>query len=300
MATFKSVQKPKLEKYFEMREGYVCDFSNRTFAEFILESTGIDIYNDKYASEGNSKASRLRVFWKKESTHLVKNLLLELLEYWKGQKRTTLSGYQPFDPILYQDCKEIIESLQDSDISGEDLDIFDSHSKKIYFAVFAKSIKESIEKNQPEQALDRLHTFVVRYMRALCSRHAIQYDKEMPLHSLFGSYIKFLKNQGLIESEMSEKILKSSIAILDSFNSVRNNQSLAHDNTILNHDESLLIFSYISSTLRFLEAIEKNMEQSKADFKKEDWEEIITYNDNELDDLASAWMEGLADQARGK
>jgi len=41
---------------------------------------------------------------------------------------------------------------------------------------------------------------------------------------------------------MTERILKSSISILDAFNDVRNNKSLAHDNPVLNRNESLLIF----------------------------------------------------------
>jgi hypothetical protein len=32
------------------------------------------------------------------------------------------------------------------------------------FELLSKSIKESIEKNEPEAALDRLHTFVIKYV----------------------------------------------------------------------------------------------------------------------------------------
>jgi hypothetical protein len=39
MASLKSSEKLKLESYLEMKSGYVCDFSNRTFAEFVLENT---------------------------------------------------------------------------------------------------------------------------------------------------------------------------------------------------------------------------------------------------------------------
>src|ERR1051325_8418637 len=62
------------------------------------------------------------------------------------------------------------------------------------------------------------------------------------LHSLFGEYVKRLKEHGHLESEMTARILKSSISTLEAFNDVRNNQSLAHDNPILNYDEALLIF----------------------------------------------------------
>ena len=37
---------------------------------------------------------------------------------------------------------------------------------------------------------------------------------------------------------------------------MRNNQSLAHDNKILNYDESLLIFNHVASAVRFLKSLE--------------------------------------------
>lgn len=61
----------------------------------------------------------------------------------------------------------------------------------------------------------------------------------------------------IIESGMTEKILKSSIGILEKFNHVRNNQSLAHANDLLNYNESLLIFKTVSSTIEFIESIEE-------------------------------------------
>jgi hypothetical protein len=37
---------------------------------------------------------------------------------------------------------------------------------------------------------------------------------------------------------------------------VRNDQSLAHDNPILNYDESLLIFSHVANSVRFLKTLD--------------------------------------------
>ena len=57
---------------------------------------------------------------------------------------------------------------------------------------------------------------------------------------------------------MTERILKSSISILEAFNDVRNNMSLAHDNSILNYEESLLIFNHVSASIRFINKLEEN------------------------------------------
>src|SRR5438105_10024307 len=107
-----------------------------------------------------------------------------------------------------------------------------------------------------EAGLDRLHTFVVKYVRVLCEKYGINTEREKPLHSLFGEYVKELKRSGRIESQMTERILKSSISVLEAFNQVRNERSLAHDNPVLNYSESLLIFNHVASSIRFIAALE--------------------------------------------
>lgn len=77
-------------------------------------------------------------------------------------------------------------------------------------------------------------------MRTLCEARGITIAREKPLHSLFGEYVKRLREDGQLESEMTARIPGSAISVLEAFNGVRNNRSLAHDNPILNYDESLL------------------------------------------------------------
>jgi hypothetical protein len=106
------------------------------------------------------------------------------------------------------------------------------------FEAVAKTVREAIEKNQPETGLDRFHTFVVKYVRSLWTQRGIIVTRDKALHSLFGEYVKSLRGRGQIESEMTSRILKSSVSTLEAFNDVRNNQSLVHDNLLLNYDEA--------------------------------------------------------------
>jgi|GEM_PF-5274419 len=55
---------------------------------------------------------------------------------------------------------------------------------------------------------------------------------------------------------MTEHILRSSISVLEAFSGVRNNKSAAHDNPILNDEESLLLFNHVASSIRFIKSIE--------------------------------------------
>ena len=244
MSSLTLIEKRRIEKLFEMSGGYVLNFSNRTFQETVLDSTGINIYDQKYGL--GSKASVLRSFWTKEPDHIVAKLLNDLLDYYKEDWPQSVN---------YDECCSIAERLlQNAPV--HDLDAIAPNADGRDFESLSRSVKESIEKNEPESGLDRLHTFVVKYVRVLCQKHGIAVDRNKPLHSLFGEYVKRLKSAGLIESEMTERILKSSISIMEAFNKVRNEHSFAHDNATLTYDEALLIFNNVASSIRFISTVD--------------------------------------------
>ena len=277
MSNLSSIERLKIERLFEMGSGYVMDFSNGTFAEFMLENTGVEIYSTKYDYSSGSKANRLRAFWQKESNYVVGKLLTDLLNYWKAKKQLGYSEIKPEEQALFDECIRIAERLkQDSPV--EHIEAIQGNVGDRDFSLLAESIRESIRNNQPEVALDRLHTYTTKFFRRLCDKHGIKYDNNKPLHSLYGEYAKHLKQNNTIESKMTERILKASISILEEFNYVRNNQSLAHANPILNYSESILIFNYVTSTIRFIQSIEGDepdelilTPQSQSN---DDWEDI--------------------------
>lgn len=272
MSDLTTIEKLKIEKLLDMGGGYVLDFSNRTFQEFILENTNLNIYDEKYNYGTGSKANRLRAFWDKESNFTVGKLLAYLLEYWKTKKLTSNTQIKPTEQTLFDECFKIAERLkQESPV--ENIEIIDSISDEKDFSLLAKSILESINKNEPEVALDRLHTFITKYIKSLCKRHNIKIDKDKPLHSLFGEYIRYLKNNKLIDSQMTERILKTSISVMEAFNDVRNNQSFAHDNPLLNYRESLLIFNNVTNTIKFIESVEQNINK-KDSIIVEEWNDL--------------------------
>ena len=122
----------------------------------------------------------------------------------------------------------------------------------------AKAVRDSIDRNEPEAGLDRLHTFTVKYFRVLCEKHGIGTNQKKPLHGLVGEYAKTMRAKGNIDSEMTERILKSSIANMEAFNHVRNKQSYAHDNHVLKYSEAMLIFGHVTSSIRFINELENN------------------------------------------
>jgi hypothetical protein len=81
MSDLTFAEKQKFEQLLGMASGYVLDFSNRTFAEFVKDSSGRDIYDDRYNNASGSKAHRLRMFWQKEDNRMVGKLMSDMLDY---------------------------------------------------------------------------------------------------------------------------------------------------------------------------------------------------------------------------
>ena len=66
--------------------GYVWDFNDLTFREFVNGATGCNIDDKKYKTNGTSKEKRLREFLTIEENSKVKLLLEELLDYGTRRK----------------------------------------------------------------------------------------------------------------------------------------------------------------------------------------------------------------------
>src|SRR5262249_12098278 len=108
MSDLTGVEKRTFERLFAMGGGYVLDFSNRTFSEFVMDSTGRDIYDARYDYGSGSKANRLRRFWKEEPNHIVAQLMEALLDY-----TVQSSMRQGTDPLLGV-CRRIVDRLRNS------------------------------------------------------------------------------------------------------------------------------------------------------------------------------------------
>lgn len=298
MSSLKHIDRVMLERFLDMGSGYVCDFSNRTFSDFVVEAVGVDIDDPKYGD--GSKANRLRAFWHLESDAKVATLLRAMLDYWQRQKQLSSEGISSADVTLLAECEKILAKLSATSLV-EDPDAFKPNSSDETFALLAASIQESIGKGEPELALDRLHTFMMKWVRELCNKHGILFEQSTRLHKMLKNYSAFLKGKGLLQSEMAVQILSSSGQMLDAFDNVRNTQSLAHDNKLLNKNESRFIFNGVSNIVRFLEFVEGELEkgQGALTHKEAVWTDM-EYTDEEIEAAGDRWMQHELDVSRGK
>lgn len=111
MAIIKYNDKEVIEKYLSMSGGYVLDFTDKKFSEFVLDATQINIDNEKYKREGTSKAKRLRSFIKLEPNSTVATLLSAFDAYIFNSPFYSRNNSTP-SPELRNLFLKIIENLK--------------------------------------------------------------------------------------------------------------------------------------------------------------------------------------------
>jgi len=250
-SSFKYVDRKKFEKLFSMNSGYVLFFTNSKFREFFITTVDIDIYDGTLADSSLSKAKLLRAFWDKADDKQIAKVNQELLKIWANSNQDKSES----DLSLYNECVLINEKLSGK-LPVKNIDALCSIDKDESLDTIILDIKLNIDHNKPELTLDRLHTYLVNYGRKLCDKHGIRYTSNNTLNSLFGLYNKWLHDHELLESDMSSKIIGSIVKLFEDFNYVRNNESAAHPNPLLNKIESLFIVDTICSIINFINKIE--------------------------------------------
>jgi hypothetical protein len=78
----------------------------------------------------------------------------------------------------------------------------------------------------------------------------------LPLHSLAGMLKNYYEQNKLCQSDFSLRAIKSSISLFKAYNSIRNNQSYAHDNEILDSIEATFAIREIANIITFLDKFE--------------------------------------------
>ena len=104
MAKISIPDRQLLESAFGMRNGYVLDFTDASFKRF-FEDFEINIEDEKYRANGDSKANRLRTFWDIENNQIVADTI-EAMANMVIQKDL---GFLTRGPVL-PDARQIMEN----------------------------------------------------------------------------------------------------------------------------------------------------------------------------------------------
>lgn len=228
--------------------GYVWDFNDLTFREFVNGATGCNIDDKKYKTNGTSKEKRLREILTIEENSKVKLLLEELLDY--GTRRKFLLSTH------IKNMNKIINNLKkyEKNIEINENTIKNKNEERILL----KEIKDKISRGQYEFAIDRLHTLLKYKYEAIFK--SIKKDlKGETLDAISGELNNILRANNVFKESTTFSILSATKKIMKDFDDARNNKTYAHANTIMEKNEAEFLCTYMVYYYNFI---------CKIDFKK--------------------------------
>jgi len=125
MSSLKTNEKQILEKIFQMNEGYVLNFNDRTMEEFFRDDVGINIYDTQYTYASGSKANYIRGFWKVAGDPIIGKSIKKLIDYIENQILLGKLKREDFSQELIGRGKEISDTLlgiksKDKEVKEED------------------------------------------------------------------------------------------------------------------------------------------------------------------------------------
>lgn len=251
MSNLKETDIIVIEKMIERKtdgKGYVWDFTNDTFKQFVESYTGLNIYDEKYLRDnGSSKMKRLKTFLSIEEDAYVIMLLNGICDY--GKKRNYLYKSN------MDELQKYIRKLKQTEKNIEfDKNLY-KEAKKI--DILVNDINDKVSKKQYELAIDRLHTFFKGYIENVCQQLSIDIT-DKSLDALYGELLKFVHDNEIFEEGVTKDILSSSKKIMKSFDYSRNNKSFAHTNDIMQQGEAEFLCMYIIDLYKFLSKINWN------------------------------------------
>jgi hypothetical protein len=244
-----------IDNAFQSSAGYVLNFSDKTFREYFDDEFRIDIDDRKYSANGTSKMNRLRTFFRLEDAAVVSRVFRSLWEY-----RRAIFPERPEDAAIEAKLFELLARIEGGGAVAR-TDAIDRFSPDETLEELVAAIERDILADKPSAALDRLHTYCAKNFGHLLDQRGVSWDRSEPLQSRVGKYVKSVIQERQLR-EMTQQILKNSIGVFDKFNHIRNNQSLAHDNILLEKAEARFIFDSISAVLRFVKSIDASRFES--------------------------------------
>jgi hypothetical protein len=263
MADLKKSEVRTIEKAmaFPRGFGYVLDFSDRTFDEYFQDELGIEIYSEQFSTCGTSKRNRSLSYLHQADNSSALKVLRSLWDLREGllSEHEGLLGIEDAAKDGEQ-FRKVIERLQ-GEPDSVSTDGIQTFAPDRTLEELVADIERSLSANKPEAAIDHLHTYCMKRFSHLLRVRGIECSDDEPLHSRFGKYRKQLMSERQLH-EFTDRALKSFISLLESFNDLRNNHSLAHDNSILETFEARFIFSSINAMLVMIRTLEAGRYES--------------------------------------
>jgi hypothetical protein len=249
-----SKQRAIFDRIFQSGGGDVLDFSIKTMTEWFDDMFGIEIFQPRFQIEGTSKGKTLRGFVETAEPRLVAKVLRALWDY----RALCPPLCRQEDPAEEERLRLWLEQFtaeleQLSSLNLEDA--IRDFSGDTTLAKLRASIAADLIAENPDVALDRVHTYCVKRLRHLLAARGVETVSTAPLDTLFGLYGRSVRDSEAV-SEFALPMLRIQHKIFEFLNQARNHRSLAHDNQLLDPSEARFVIECVLASLAFIERIE--------------------------------------------
>lgn len=234
-------------RYIGVSSGYLGDFNYRTHAEFYPLYCDLDI--DPYQYQGTTR-ERFTYILESSPADIQAKIVRGVLERFTPDDENK--------PLTR--TKELHDELVGIALRLEGASPIHSPEPKITSAAVERAIGDAeilIQTNGAISGVDRIHTALHGYLRAVCESETIQYNEDDSMARMFKLLRQkhpSLRNVGERPQDI-ERILLSLASILDALNPIRNKASIAHPNKeLLEKDEAMLVINTARTLLHYLDA----------------------------------------------
>ncbi len=224
--------------------GYLGDFSYRTHAEFYPAYCDLDV--DPYAIPGTTRDRFIQILSTELPEHQARIIRGVLQRFPVGSE-----VHRTHD--LAQELLRIVRRLEGDSVG--------SPQPRVTNATVEAALRDAeilIREHNATSAVDRVHTALHGYLKAVCDEAGLGYPEDASLSALFRLVREGHKQ--LLDIPFADeinRILRSFSGALDALGTLRNNASIAHPNDdLLPEQEAWLainatrtIFHYLDSKL---------------------------------------------------
>lgn len=234
--------------YIGVSSGYLGDFSYKTHQEFYPYFCDLDI--DPTEWQGTTKERFIAILEQVDAptqAKILKGILSKYpVSYFPINERADKGK-------LVDNILDMINRLEGS-LPIESPDLVTS-SEVVERAIH--DARTLIENSGATSGVDRIHTALHGYLKAICIKGSIAYATDASLTDLF----KLLRrNHPALQVNTPrqgdiDKILRTISNILDALNPIRNHASVAHANEeLLHEDEAMFVINCANTILYYLNA----------------------------------------------
>jgi hypothetical protein len=226
-------------------DGYLGDFSYRTHGEFYPEFCELDIDPNEY--EGSTR-KRFETIIASSPPSVQARIIRGILKKYPPQEGSELRTQE-----LHEEFMQVAARL-------DGISPVATPSTSYTSAIVERTLADAeslVGSNGATSGVDRIHTAMHGYMRAVCDAEGIPYSRDATINALFGlirTQHPAFATPGPRAQDINQ-ILRAMNSMMDVLNPIRNQASAAHPNeNLLGAAEAMLVINITRTMLHYIDA----------------------------------------------